>query len=107
MAGWKSSLASVLKEHNSIKASDGTVASHETQHKRSTLLYQAFTDLREMGYKLDSVSQLKGRHVEALTRHWLSRELSSSTLQNCSGQLIPDTTLSFSSARAGANPSLN
>ena len=27
--------------------------------------------------------------------------------QVCSGQLIPDTTLSFSSARAGANPSLN
>ena len=26
---------------------------------------------------------------------------------SCSGQLIPDTTLSFSSARAGANPSLN
>ncbi|MGF6287995.1 hypothetical protein [Pseudomonas silensiensis] len=25
----------------------------------------------------------------------------------CSGQLIPDTTLSFSSACAGANPSLN
>jgi hypothetical protein len=25
----------------------------------------------------------------------------------CSGQLIPDTTLSFSSARAGANTSLN
>ena len=82
MAGWKSSLASVLKEHNGIKASDGTVASHETQHKRSTVLYQAFTDLREMGYKLDNVRQLKGRHVEALTKHWLSKELSSSTLQN-------------------------
>ncbi len=26
---------------------------------------------------------------------------------NCSGQLIPDTTLSFSSARAGASPPLN
>ena len=25
----------------------------------------------------------------------------------CGGQLTPDTTLSFSSARAGANPSLN
>ena len=25
----------------------------------------------------------------------------------CSGQLIPDTTLSFSSARAGASPPLN
>ena len=82
MAGWKSSLASVLKEHNGIKASDGTVASHETQHKRSTVLYQAFTDLREMGYKLGDVRQLKGRHVEALTKHWLSKGLSSSTLQN-------------------------
>jgi hypothetical protein len=28
-------------------------------------------------------------------------------MRGCSGQLIPDTTLSFSSARAGANPSLN
>ncbi|NMX76894.1 hypothetical protein HBO23_28430 [Pseudomonas sp. WS 5532] len=28
-------------------------------------------------------------------------------MEICSGQLIPDTTLSFSSARAGANPSLN
>ena len=27
--------------------------------------------------------------------------------KECSGQLIPDTTLSFSSARAGANPPLN
>lgn len=26
---------------------------------------------------------------------------------NCSGQLIPDTALSFSSATAGASPSLN
>ncbi|MDH0704438.1 integrase domain-containing protein [Pseudomonas toyotomiensis] len=82
MAGWKSSLASVLKEHNGIKASDGTVASHETQQKRATVLYQAFTDLREMGYKLSDVRQLKGRHVEALTKHWLSKGLSSSTLQN-------------------------
>lgn len=82
MAGWKSSLASVLKEHNGIKATDGTVASHETQQKRATVLYQAFTDLREMGYKQGDVRQLKGRHVEALTKHWLSKGLSPSTLQN-------------------------
>ncbi|WP_312904566.1 phage integrase N-terminal domain-containing protein [Stutzerimonas nitrititolerans] len=82
MAGWKASLASVLKQHNGIKATDGTIASHETQHKRTTVLYQAFTDLREKGYKLDDVRQLKGRHVVALTKHWLSKELSPSTLQN-------------------------
>ena len=28
-------------------------------------------------------------------------------IEECSGQLIPDTTLSFSSARAGASPPLN
>ncbi len=32
---------------------------------------------------------------------------STATSRPWSGQLIPDTTLSFSSARAGANPSLN
>ena len=31
----------------------------------------------------------------------------SSTITNCSGQLIPDTVLSFSSALAGASPLLN
>lgn len=82
MAGWKASLASVLKQHNGIKATDGTIASHETQHKRSTVLYQAFTDLRQMGYKLDCVSQFKGRHMAALAERWLSKELSASTLQN-------------------------
>ncbi|MBW4652478.1 MAG: integrase domain-containing protein [Kaiparowitsia implicata GSE-PSE-MK54-09C] len=82
MAGWKSSLAQVLKEHNRIKATDGTVASFETQEKRSNVLFAAFTDLRSMGYKLDDVKQLKGRHVEALGKHWLEKGLSASTLQN-------------------------
>ncbi|WP_206001382.1 hypothetical protein, partial [Paraburkholderia sp. Ac-20342] len=31
----------------------------------------------------------------------------SSASEQCSGQLIPDTALSFSSATAGASPSLN
>lgn len=82
MAGWKSSLARVLREHNGIKTTDGTVASFETQEKRSSVLYQAFTDLRGLGYRLEEVSQLRGRHVEALTRHWLEKGLAPSTLQN-------------------------
>lgn len=82
MAGWKSSLASVLKEHNGIKATDGTKASFETMEKRSTTLFSSFADLRTLGYKLDDVQRLKGRHVEALTKHWLSKGLAASTLQN-------------------------
>jgi integrase len=82
MAGWKSSLATVLKEHNGIKATDGTKASFETMEKRAAVLFSAFTDLRTMGYKLNDAQQLKGRHVEALTRHWLDKGLAASTLQN-------------------------
>ena len=82
MAGWKSSLATVLKEHNRIKATDGTKASFETMEKRSSVLFRTFTDLRAMGYKLDDVKQLRGRHVEALTKHWADKRLAPSTLQN-------------------------
>lgn len=82
MAGWKSSLATVLKEHNGIKATDGTKASFETMEKRAAVLFSTFTDLRTMGYKLADVRQFKGRHVEVLTKHWLDKGLSPSTLQN-------------------------
>lgn len=34
-------------------------------------------------------------------------KMSTIVVVNCSGQLIPDTALSFSSAMAGAKPSLN
>jgi integrase len=82
MSGWKSSLATVLKEHNGIKATDGTKASFETMEKRCAVLFSSFTDLRTLGYKLDDVKQLKGRHIEALTKHWLSKGLAASTMQN-------------------------
>lgn len=80
--GWKGSLAQVLREHNGIKSTDGTKSSNETQAKRSSVLYAAFSELRELGYKLDDVRQLKGKHVEALCRAWQSRGLAASTLQN-------------------------
>ncbi|NBB60003.1 Fis family transcriptional regulator [Pseudomonas sp. ODNR1LW] len=82
MSGWKSSLATVLKEHNGIKATDGTKASFETMEKRSAVLFSSFADLRMLGYKLNDVKQLKGRHIQALTKHWLSKGLAASTMQN-------------------------
>lgn len=80
--GWKHSLAQVLRENNGIKATDGTKSSHETQEKRASVLYASFAELRELGYKLQDVRQLKGKHVEALCQSWRSRGLAASTLQN-------------------------
>ncbi|MEW6168642.1 MAG: integrase domain-containing protein [Pseudomonadota bacterium] len=79
--GWKTSLAAVLKAHNGAKQ-DGSVASHATQDKRADVLYAGFAELRQLGYRLDSVTSLRGKHVEALVSSWHGRGLSASTIQN-------------------------
>jgi len=79
--GWKASLAAVLKQHNGAKR-DGTVASYATQDKRADVLYAGFAELRQLGYRLDAVLSLRGKHVEALVQGWQARGLSASTVQN-------------------------
>lgn len=79
--GWKASLAAVLKQHNGAKC-DGTVASYATRDKRADVLYAGFAELRERGYRLDSVQSLRGKHLEVLARTWQARGLSASTVQN-------------------------
>jgi len=79
--GWKASLAAVLKQHNGAKQ-DGTVASYATQDKRADVLYAGFAELRQVGYRLDAVQSLRGKHVEALIQGWQARGLSASTIQN-------------------------
>lgn len=79
--GWKATLAAVLKEHNTSKV-DGSVASYATQDKRADILFAGFKELRELGYKLDSVQQFKGKHMEALAKLWEGKGLSPSTIQN-------------------------
>jgi integrase len=79
--GWKASLAQVLKENNGAKL-DGSVASHATQDKRADVLYAGFKELREQGYKLQTVESLRGKHIEVLAKGWENRGLSPSTIQN-------------------------
>ena len=79
--GWKASLIAVLKEHNGVK-SGGSVASHATQHKRHEDLFAGFTLLRQLGVKIDSVAQFRGKHMQALARHWESLGQAPSTIQN-------------------------
>jgi integrase len=71
----------VLKERNGARH-DGAVASYATQYKRSDVLYAGFTRLRELGYKLDAVTSLRGTHIAKLMQDGHARGLSASTLQN-------------------------
>jgi integrase len=79
--GWRRSLADVLKEHNGARH-DGAVASFATWDKRSDVLFAGFARLRELGFKLDTVTSLRGKHIARLMEDWHARGLSASTLQN-------------------------
>jgi integrase len=79
--GWKRSLAEVLKEHNDARQ-DGAVASAATRDKRSDVLFAGFIRLREIGFRLDTVTSLRDKHIATLMKDWHARGLSASTLQN-------------------------
>lgn len=79
--GWKGSLAAVLKAHNGARR-DGAVASFATQDKRADVLYAGFKRLHELGFRMEAVTSLRGKHIESLAKDWHARGLSASTLQN-------------------------
>jgi integrase len=81
VGGWKNSLAAVLKVRNGMRH-DGAVASFATQDKRADVLYAGFARLRELGFRLDTVTSLRDKHVVKLMEDWHGRRLSASTLQN-------------------------
>jgi hypothetical protein len=64
-SGWRASLATVLKERNGTRH-DGAVASYATRAKRADVLYAGFSRLRELSFKLDTVTSLRGKHVAKL-----------------------------------------
>lgn len=79
--GWKASLARVLRENNSVKA-NGTISSFSTRDKRSKVLFSGFRQLRELGFKLETVESFREKHMVALVREWERRGLSPATIQS-------------------------
>ncbi|HXR92481.1 MAG TPA: phage integrase N-terminal domain-containing protein [Steroidobacteraceae bacterium] len=71
----------MLKAHNGARH-DGAVASFATQDKRSDVLYAGFKSLHALGFRMESATSLRGKHIEALIKDWHARGLSASTLQN-------------------------
>ncbi|HEV2325062.1 MAG TPA: phage integrase N-terminal domain-containing protein, partial [Terracidiphilus sp.] len=71
--GWKGTLGA---------RRDGAVASFATQDNRADVLYAGFRRLRELGFRMETVTSLRGRHVEALAKDWHARGFSASSLHN-------------------------
>jgi len=79
---WQTSLTELLRTHNSVRSNSPKATSHLTQEKRGDILFAGFRELRALGFRLDDVHQFKGKHMNALAKAWLERDLQPSTLQN-------------------------
>ena len=60
----------------------GADGSHATRRDRSYALAQMANALHEAGYRGLRAKSLKGKHVEALVRHWRDQRLSDATIMN-------------------------
>jgi site-specific recombinase XerC len=82
--GWKAALRKELEPflHVPKGRSEKRTVSDATMRKRSDVLFLAFAQLREGGYKLENPHNLKQKHVEFLMTRWVSEDLSPSTITN-------------------------
>lgn len=89
MQSWQKSLVRVLAEHNHTsirRLPNGGRAlvrkvGDRTREERQRILFQCFRELRELGYRLEDVRNLRTKHIEALMKYWEAKGRSAATLQ--------------------------
>ena len=80
---WKNELNEIVTLNNGTSSRrPNAVSSYATQKKRRETLFSAFADLRTLGYKLESVRNIKTKHVRAVVHYWIKEGQSPSTVQN-------------------------
>jgi integrase len=82
---WKKELRAILNANLYKHAFKNKSVSRRTQDSREETLYQSFAELRdecEPKCKLDDPRNFRKKHFKLLLKLWISKGLSSSTLQN-------------------------
>ena len=72
----------VLQEHQDKAAHKRKKVGQGTQDKRATVIYGFFSDLFSLGYKIESIHNLKEKHLVAVFNHLEKHRQSPSTIQN-------------------------
>lgn len=78
---WKRELKKIIEANNKNHSSKDKIVGTETKGNRSEILFQAFTQLRALGFKLDNPSNLREKHYKALLEFWISEGLAPATIQ--------------------------
>ncbi|ASW03829.1 phage integrase N-terminal domain-containing protein [Paraburkholderia aromaticivorans] len=80
---WKKQLADILKQRENLRTVRGDRrAADKTREARANILYQGFQDLRILGYRFDTITSFRQKHMQALVDKWLDERKAASTIQN-------------------------
>lgn len=77
--GWKASLAGWLRKVGFFRSHGGKIG-FRTLEKREDVLFAAYRQLRELGFKLDRAEQLGNRHIRALVALWEKEDKAPATI---------------------------
>lgn len=78
----KMRLKEIVNANKSSAARLNKIVAFETQGVRESILFQGFTQLKEIGYHLHDPANFKPKHMRALAQYWVNQDLSTSTIQN-------------------------
>lgn len=79
---WKKQLADLLKQQENLRTVRGDRrASDQTLEARGHILYQGFHDLRILGYRFDTITSFRQKHMQALVDKWVDERKAASTIQ--------------------------
>lgn len=79
-------LNKILAEHAATRV-NGRVASQRTATASGEVLRPIFTELYEIGYRLEDPRNIAEKHIKALCKEWYARELAPKTIQGYLSQL--------------------
>lgn len=81
--GWQDKLKVILHEHNHLKLSGRGNASYRSQEARATRIWNFFEVLRrDLHFGIADPKNLKPKHIEALVKYWVDKQLSANTIDN-------------------------
>ena len=80
--GWKARLMDIMRDEIKRHSTRDKVVGNETQAKRRAEMFQFFTELRILGYKIEDPKNFCNKHIHALCLDWEARGLAAKTIVN-------------------------
>ena len=84
--GWKNMLTDLLNKQGKYSADGKKVVSFATRQARKEHLFKAIKDIRNLGFKINNLNNLKTKHIDALVNYYADllkqNQLAISTVQN-------------------------